>query len=85
VKLKLPRQVRDLPHIGRQSRKAFQGLVKILLLHSLKVMVTLRAIVSFAAQAAVLETGDRNRKDTGRCVRAFRSILCRREPYGGLV
>ena len=48
-------------------------------------MVALGTVVTFATQAAVLETGDRNRKGTGRCVRAFRSILCRHELRGDLV
>lgn len=64
--------------------RAYVGRAK-KLAYFLKVMVALGTVITLAAQTAVLETGDRNRKGTGHCVQAFQTILYRNEPRGGLV
>jgi hypothetical protein len=71
--------VNDLPKLAASTRRNLPQL------YSLKVIIALCAVIPFAAQAAFLETGDRNRRGTGRCVRAFRSILSCRELSGGPV
>jgi hypothetical protein len=52
--------------------------------HCLKVVMSLRAIIAFAAQAAALESDDRIRMGIGRCDPVFRIILSGRRLFDRL-